>query len=1406
VATVKSHPAIPWLLSMVSPLQARIGQRRAAVVSEELPPGVPGGDPGGDSRALADAVVSLTARMSAARARFEAFSGAYSLESSPRRRRRLAAEHLARTVTRTGRWRGRLRGDRAALRRHLDLTALEERFLQRVHELGGAIELCLEALERNDWPPASGTGAALVELTATSEPAFPMPALLRALAALDAPVDGPARERVARWAVDTASGVDLQRASLGLLTRVDRDAGLQALERRLTRPSPPRDDFLVRAAAVRLAAAQYPVDTTLLQSVQDDPSEHVRLTWVRVATDHEWGDAALISRVAGQPTADPSPRVRAVAARGLATIAGAGLDSGDDGGRTRTHAALESLLGALGSEEEPLAQRVTVDAAARCVVQLCAQRRDPWSDGWLAAFVGALARLSRGEGADLAVAHHTAAALGTLRSGLDAEFAGIVEEIARAAEHLRPGGRKRLRPPCGDARQWGEALALVGRADLGLSGRTAGKSLVIQRGDRFDRSLARVLHEVRHRAPDKRQAGAHTSLPRRLGTLRAPPLGMAAATTTGVPAEPVVAPALGSWGPHLPTVADCLDAARSGRVLNLFHPHGVTELHPPRGVRRWSALWSVRWNLGRLDVLRQRSLEAGDAEERAAFADALTSLGYRLESRPASATFADDAHDLRNPELEQFFGRSAPAALALSGLASLPGLADQAWRYLFSHTGNSLVHLTAFIGGLGAVVLGDAVVQAARIRRWRRRIPLVIGGSGTRGKSGTERLKAALLHSCGAEVLCKTTGNEAMVIHSSPGLRPRELLLYRPYDKATIWEQRDVLRLAARLGVQALTWECMALNPRYIEILALEWMRDDLTTLTNCYPDHEDVQGPSGREVAESLARFVPNKGVLVTTEQEMAPILRQTARDRSTRFVPVPAVEADLIAEDLLDRFPYREHPRNVALVASLAAELGLDPDDAIERMADHLVPDIGALKQFPTVPFAGRRLSFINGHSANERTGFLNNWQRTGMADFDPARSRGEWVGAVINNRADRVTRSRAFAAIVAGDVSAHALCLVGTNLAGFVGYLRRALVEEVSSLNLGDDVALARERFARLMGRLHLRGWQRPDDLLDEVCSWLVGCGVSESDARRRLEDTGFAEAALSFLARRKLGTSRKELRRALDDAARDTALTAAVESLCDGVTGDRRDAQLRHFVRRQVALTAAVAAAARAVEQDADRTGLSRGVGRLFVDLVLERTHRLRDPHASGDQVLDFVCSCFPPGVHARVMGMQNIKGTGLDFVYRWISLERVGVTLDELRDAQPARALELLRWLRGHPDYGVLDARLAHGRVAALADSSTDESVRSAAAACAAHLSEVVRAREGALVAGRRRRSPFTVALQIVENALDYLHSIHRRRASNRVLDDLVHHRVSHARAAALLREITSVQKGGWLSGGKGGRT
>src|SRR5262249_42329533 len=255
--------------------------------------------------------------------------------------------------------------------------------------------------------------------------------------------------------------------------------------------------------------------------------------------------------------------------------------------------------------------------------------------------------------------------------------------------------------------------------------------------------------------------------------------------------------------------------------------------------------------------------------------------------------------------------------------------------------GNRLPHVAAYATMTLLAMITRAIAIRRSIELDRRAIPLVVGGWGTRGKSGTERLKAGLFQGLGYEVLVKTTGCEAMFIHAVPGVRAQEVFIYRPYDKATIWEQRELLRLGQRFGGRAFLWECMALQPDLVNLLQAQWMRDDYSTITNAYPDHEDLQGPAGQDVAETISEFVPTNGRLFTSEDQMLPILRERAAARETSIHVVGARESELIADDLLARFPYHEHPRNIALVSALGQALGISSAIAIAEMADHVVPD---------------------------------------------------------------------------------------------------------------------------------------------------------------------------------------------------------------------------------------------------------------------------------------------------------------------------------------------------------------------------------------------------------------------------------------------------------------------------------
>src|SRR5690606_33235400 len=424
-----------------------------------------------------------------------------------------------------------------------------------------------------------------------------------------------------------------------------------------------------------------------------------------------------------------------------------------------------------------------------------------------------------------------------------------------------------------------------------------------------------------------------------------------------------------------------------------------------------------------------------------------------------------------------------------------------------------------FALGLAGLFLGSGYLRRRKIADARAAIPLSIGGWGTRGKSGTERLKAGLFHGLGFRTFSKTTGCEAMFIHAAPLGTQVEIYTFRPYGKATIWEQRDLLQVAAGLESEVFLWECMALNPEYVDILQRGWMRDDFATITNTYPDHEDIQGPAGIDVATVIGRFIPDHKLVISSELAFNPVLRAIARQRGAEMLEIGDHEGELLAEDLLALFPYSEHPRNIALVTELARWPGIDDELAIVTMADYVYPDLGVLKFYPEVLVRGRRLSFVNGCSANERAGFLNNWQRTGCDKLAAAGDPERMVITVVNNRDDRVSRSEVFSRILVNDVSVDAHVLIGTNLAGLSIFIDRALEVFAAEQELVDAEALAAGGAGHARARVRLRallarGRAPVDDWWDKLAT-LIRLGLAAL-GRRFDPDAPTTEAVREHIA--------------------------------------------------------------------------------------------------------------------------------------------------------------------------------------------------------------------------------------------------------------------------------------------------
>lgn len=693
---------------------------------------------------------------------------------------------------------------------------------------------------------------------------------------------------------------------------------------------------------------------------------------------------------------------------------------------------------------------------------------------------------------------------------------------------------------------------------------------------------------------------------------------------------------------------------------------------------------------------------------------------------------------------------------------------------------NQLVTFTFF---LLVIYLIGLIVRRARLRTSRRSIPIVIGGWGTRGKSGTERKKAALFQELGINLLSKTTGCEAMVIHAEPGIDTIEIPIYRPGNKAGIWEQEKVVKWASCFQSDMFLWECMAVSSDYASILQNEWMQDDLSTLSNAFVDHENVQGPTGMDVARSLAAFTPARKILFTAEESMLPIIEQQGQRRGTQIIPLQWYESELVADDILALFPYRVHPRNLGLVLKLAASLGIDRDFALKAISQNIVPDLGAFKCFST-QIDDRKIEFWNGMSANDRISCISNWE---LAGFDHVQAE-DYIVTVINNRDDRIARSHEFSELIATRLRAHLHILIGSNLEGMLGYIDEALDRYFEQLSFE---SAQNESWHETRQRIHnlIAGYfeyyridgQTPDAIckkLDRMIGpqdspkksalfidKILNVDQADSNTIKNMLETEYG------LPTRTSASVAMQLKRDLDDFRSIHEFEAYFNE-----EFSEAPKEMRHISR------------------------LEERFRSLIKRLIMNHIDVIWDQYASGDQIMRRLIDQVPPNLNSRVMGLQNIKGTGLDFAYRWVSLAKIQSMLIELENGSPDVQRMLLADFHSYKDYGIIDAPLAVQSLTVLKSRFSDD--RGLLLTEAIETAKKAHERCLGNLKGPRRNHIWQYLMKVVENFWDATDSKKRKRKADRVMQDLFDRRISHARAASILHELGRRQDGGWLASGR----
>ena len=274
-------------------------------------------------------------------------------------------------------------------------------------------------------------------------------------------------------------------------------------------------------------------------------------------------------------------------------------------------------------------------------------------------------------------------------------------------------------------------------------------------------------------------------------------------------------------------------------------------------------------------------------------------------------------------------------------------------------------------------------------------IPLRIHVNGTRGKSSVTRLVAAGLREGGLRTFAKTTGTAPRVIDSEG----KDRIIHR-LRLPSIGEQVRLLKYFSVQKPDAVVIECMAVQPQYQWIAEHKMVKSHIGVITNVRPDHLDEMGPTEEDVAYSLCNTVPVNSVLITGEDQKPDILREVAKQNSTRFIKS---DESSIQKKELDGFSYMEHPSNIAVALDVCKQVGVNRSTALKGM--HKVqPDAGALVAW-NLDIDNKNVRFVNGMAANDPVSTLQIW------NFISERfvTDEETTCIFFNSRDDRPVRTR-------------------------------------------------------------------------------------------------------------------------------------------------------------------------------------------------------------------------------------------------------------------------------------------------------------------------------------------------------------------------------------------------------------